>query len=140
MSVDQLNAAPTVNFTMKYRVHNCGGRLELGRRLTHADVPGNDSFGGLADCSWRVRGDDQQRLEIRISNLNIALSCDQSYILIYNGKLPTSPLLYKLCGSQVPAGSTITQGPDVWIEYHADKYSPDTRFDITIDVSTLGIS
>lgn len=115
-------------FQFQYKVHNCGGLFRIIDSINVSLPTFPDDYGTL-DCAWQFKSDDQQ---IQISVSNSQLDCDHEYIQIYNGEVPTSPMVAKICGNNNNSNRLLTLMKNMFIEYHVDTYKPSTKLDIQI--------
>lgn len=84
---------------------------------------------GKVDCAYYFTFTPGTSIVVDITSLNLKDNCEKEYLYIYNGPLPTSPLLKKICKDDVltPLNTTMHQ---VFIVYHTDSYSTDSKFNI----------
>lgn len=79
--------------------------------------------------------------QVKFESLDLDADCGREFVTLYNGDLPTAPhLTSPLCGNNVP-GEMITQGHQLFVEFHAgavDPLKPHRGFLITLSQDISG--
>ena len=69
---------------------------------------------------------------------SLAGSCDQDYLLIYNGGLATSPVIGKYCAGTRPDSFLISQSNQLRVQFHSDDSSTTPGFRLQYEFSSAG--
>ncbi|XP_055601686.1 cubilin homolog [Uranotaenia lowii] len=124
-----------VRFKLNYQVHNCGGIF--GNSLKNITRPYLGNTKGPLDCAWYLDYPENTLINIEFVNFNLNQSCEDEYLLIYNGPSTTSPLLGTFCkGTGVE--TIATQGRYAFIEYHSQNYNSSGNFELKLDQMVSG--
>lgn len=126
-----------MTYEFNFKTHRCGGMLSGDSSIIQPTFMENGQPYGKVDCAWYIAVPTGTAIDVNIPTFNLKETCDKEYIIIYNGPLPTSPVLQKLCKNDelTPLKTTTHQ---VFIVYHTDSYSTDTKFNIETTKSVKG--
>lgn len=105
----------------------CGGvwPLEPGDNMTITQ-PGQLDTDKAIDCAWAVGPDatvedylapDDVQLEVSVS-ANLTGSCQDHYLLVYNGPDQNSPVMGRYCNQVTELNKVVERG--LFVEYHAE--------------------
>lgn len=79
--------------------------------------------------------------QVKLEVLDLDADCSKDFITLYNGDLPTAPhLSAPLCGNNLP-GEWITQGHQLFVEFHSgavDPLKPHRGFQLRLTQDTSG--
>ncbi|KAG5668318.1 hypothetical protein PVAND_016262 [Polypedilum vanderplanki] len=132
----------SVNFSLYYKIHKCGGIVKGGAEpIILNNSPASAANYEVLDCAVQVKYEEGFTISIKIESLNLKLPCDKEFIAIYNGPTAQSPLLIKLCGSEFDSTPMISQKETVYFEYHTDNFvgqSKNSQYSIKVESSTFG--
>ncbi|XP_058456836.1 cubilin homolog [Malaya genurostris] len=118
-----------VYFKLQYQVNDCGGMF--GSELLGISRPNLPSMNGPLDCAWYVNYPENTLISIEFASFRLEQSCDNEYLLIYNGPTINSPLLGRYCkGTGVEL--LVTQGRYTFIEYHSENYNSSGNFELKL--------
>ncbi|XP_055632024.1 cubilin homolog [Toxorhynchites rutilus septentrionalis] len=124
-----------VRFKLEYRVHTCGGMF--GSELKSLMLPDLLNKTGPLECAWYVEYPENTLINIEFANFRLSQSCDEEYLLIYNGPTAMSPLLGRYCsGASVEPIST--QGRHAFIEYHSGNVTRSGSFELKMSQMVAG--
>lgn len=130
-----------INFTMEYKTHKCGGIFVTGGTFNLRNLPANTSNDDVLDCAWYFKYEEGFSVSISIINLKMKLSCDEEYVVIYNGPSALSPSIGKFCGTEFSKEIMVSQKNTVFVEYHTSNFvgsSKDSAFEIKFDSASFG--
>ncbi|XP_050095897.1 LOW QUALITY PROTEIN: cubilin homolog [Anopheles aquasalis] len=111
------NGPPPVGFKLDYRVFECGGRY-AGSAITNISSSSHNATGHPLHCAWQVLYPKGTLVEITVGRFELRLPCDQEYLTIFNGPLPTSPRIGRFCKDSPIIGSIATHRHELYVEYH----------------------
>lgn len=116
-----------MTYELDYKNHNCGGMFS-GDNVVVTQPTFTQGYGQV-DCAWYITFQPGTAIIVELPTINLKENCDKEYIIIYNGPLPTSPVLQKICKNDVltPLKTTTHQ---VFFVYHTDNYTEETKFKI----------
>lgn len=115
-----------MTYEIDFKNHNCGGMFSGDVVVTQ---PNFIQGYGKVDCAWYVTFTPGTAIVVDMTSLNLKDNCEKEYLYVYNGPLPTSPLLKKICKDDVLTTLNTTMH-QVFIAYHSDSYSQDSKFNI----------
>ncbi|XP_063777593.1 cubilin [Pseudophryne corroboree] len=99
----------------------CGGTVfgDHGS-FTSPEYPG--SYSNNTECEWTIVAPLGRAVTIHITDFSIDDSgdCESNYLSIYNGTLPTSPLIRKICGLEGNIAPVTVTSHQVLVRLHAD--------------------
>ncbi|CAH1775425.1 unnamed protein product [Owenia fusiformis] len=99
------NANAYSGFKLNYvaSLEVCGGDFTAPTGVfTSPNFPGQ--YPHSRQCSWRITVATDRRVTLQFTSFNLepGLSCSYDYVLVRNGLRPTSPVIARLCGNDVP--------------------------------------
>lgn len=122
-------------FTVNYQIQNCGGIIKgQTGNITSPGFPKRTSV--ATDCAWLIELPEEQTIKLKFDNLDLGSDCSKSFVIIYNGKLNTSPRLGKYCRNTYPQ-TLQSQSNHLWIEYHSET-SDGKGFNLTYEAISTG--
>lgn len=134
---------PNATFSLSYRNVACGGIVsDSEENITSLDYP--SAYPVNTECIWIVDFPRGSQVKVKFLDLDMddhqgIEGCDRDYIVIRNGKYPSSPAIGKFCGTYTPSEIT-SMSSDIWIEFHSDDSSDGSRrgFRLTVEQVTGG--
>lgn len=124
-----------VQFKLQYKVHQCGGMF--GSELKSISRPSLANSNGPVDCAWYIDYPDNTLISIEFASFNLNQTCENEYLLVYNGPTTNSPLLGKFCkGTGIE--TITTQGRYALIEYHSENFNSSGNFELKLDEMVSG--
>ncbi|XP_074549445.1 cubilin [Halichoeres trimaculatus] len=98
----------------------CGGPVTAPSGEIHSPLYPN-SYPNNVDCSWVISVDQNHRVFLNFSDLDIEphSSCMWDFVAIYDGPTMSSPLLAKVCGTSHPS-ITSTQNT-IYVRFRSDS-------------------
>ncbi|XP_049544721.1 cubilin homolog [Anopheles darlingi] len=124
-------------FKMDYVVHECGGRF--GPSTVNISRPqGNFGRDVALHCAWHVTYPEETLINITKGRFAFKLPCEQEYLMVYNGALPSSPLLGRFCKDQPLEGSFATYKHQLFVEYHTTSPSAGGDFELRLASKAFG--
>ncbi|XP_050497170.1 cubilin-like [Diabrotica virgifera virgifera] len=138
--VTKLSAAAamkfTLNFTATYSTHDCGGMVhDQSGVISSPGFPNKPSKS--YECAWLLSVGAGQTINITTLSLSLGDDCEKSYLVVYNGELPTHPRIGKFCKNTKPE-VLISQSNKLWIEYKHDQTSTGTGFMLKYEAMSSG--
>lgn len=126
-----------MNFTATYSTHDCGGIVhDQSGVISSPNYPNKPTK--AYECAWLLKVLEGQVLNITSININLGDDCEKSYLVIYNGELPTYPKIGKYCKQSKPE-MLISQSNNLWIEYKHDISSNGVGFQFKYEAISSGI-
>ncbi|GLG98263.1 Cubilin homolog [Gryllus bimaculatus] len=120
----------------QYSISPCGGVLTgPEENVTSPGYPNN--YPPNVHCAWAVTFPEELRITIKFNAMQLEETCSNDYLLIYNGPLPTSPLIDRFCGSHLRE-DIISQGNTLWIEFHSNGDSQFKGFSLSLSSLSSG--
>lgn len=106
---------------MSYKTYPCGGIIlnEEGFLQSPDIQPTSKNF----ECAWLLEVTEGERINITSVYFNLGQDCKKSFLSIYNGGLPSFPMIEKYCGETKPQNSIISENNKLWIEYKWERGS-----------------
>ena len=73
-------------------------------------------------CIWRITVDSSSRVQIEFSDFKVEASnpCQYDYLLIKDGTQDESPVIAKLCGSNIPS-PVLSFESEIIVQFHSDR-------------------
>jgi cubilin len=123
-----LMAPGVLNFTMHYKVHNCGGILR--ESSNNVQQPSFADNYGKVDCAWHVTVPPRYTIQFQVTQLGLKETCESNkeYLVVYNGATPIAPVLARICGSTLPTEDLSASSNTLFVEYHSDAFDKTSRF------------
>ncbi|CAG7730452.1 unnamed protein product, partial [Allacma fusca] len=103
-------ANPLAYFNVTYKVSPCGGTLYYPGNITSPNFP--STYETNTECIWLLEFGWNSQIRLVFTDIDLDDSrdsdggCDKDYVLVRNGQYPTSPLLGKYCGTNLPNNIT----------------------------------
>ncbi|KAF4524800.1 hypothetical protein B566_EDAN010175 [Ephemera danica] len=114
----QGDAEKKVQFTLSYKVNNCGGVLEgPEEEITSPNYP--QEYNASMDCAWSLQYPQGQSILIKFITMDMEPECDHDYVMVFNGPTSQSPLIGTYCGNSLP-GEIQSQSNFLFISFHSD--------------------
>ena len=117
---------------------SCPGTGDFNnRRITSPNYP--NGYGDNQKCSWSVRAEEGQIIEVTIGEFEMEYSsqCSYDWVQAYDGKNSSARKLLggKLCGSSTYTTPTKfqTTGTDLYLEFSSDVSYTDKGFKMYYD-------
>ncbi|XP_056646391.1 cubilin [Diorhabda sublineata] len=126
----------TMNFTAQYNTHDCGGMVEGQSGVISSPLYPNKPSKSY-ECAWLVSVATGQTINVTSITLDLGDDCEKSYVVVYNGGLPTHPRIGKYCKNMKPE-LLISQTNQLWIEYKFDQTSIGTGFTLKYEAMSSG--
>ncbi|VVC39263.1 EGF-like, conserved site,EGF-like calcium-binding domain,CUB domain,EGF domain,EGF-like calcium- [Cinara cedri] len=123
-----------VNFTatFDYFINSCGGQL-YGQKITITSPNYPHNYRQNNICAWLANLPENENIIIRFNDIDLESSCDNNYVVLYDGPNFESPVLGKYCGNTLPESLTTTSST-IWIVFYSDiKNSTKNGFNLTIE-------
>jgi hypothetical protein len=76
-------------------------------------------------------------LQITFVSMTLESDCNHDYLLIRNGPYPSSPVMNKYCGTDVPVPIR-SETNALWIEFHSDASNEDQGFELRLESVSEG--
>ncbi|XP_055528454.1 cubilin homolog [Wyeomyia smithii] len=124
-----------VNFKLQYQINKCGGMF--GNDLRNISRPVIQNMKGALDCAWYVDYAENTLINIEFASTSFNQSCEDEYLLMYNGPTTNSPLLGSFCKGTATE-MVVTQGRHVFIEYHSENYNASGNFTLKLSQMVSG--
>lgn len=124
-----------MNFTVSYRRYPCGGVIEN----QEGEISSLGMADGRTECAWLLKTSEGQQIKVQFKTIALDSNCENSYLMIYNGKLHTSPLIGKYCQNEKPP-TIQSQNNYLLVEYHAERVTSASGFRLTYESTTEGKS
>jgi len=127
------------SFNLTYQVIGCGGVVTQPNGTIQS--PGfPSSYPPNIECIWKVNFRRGQ-VQLTITDLDLDdhqddVGCDRDYLVIRNGLYPSSPILGKYCGTNIPP-AIISMSQGLWVEFHSDENGNGNRRGFRIETSIL---
>ena len=128
------------SFNLTYQVIGCGG-VSFGPNDTIQSPNFPNVYPANVECIWVL--DYQRGSQVRLTLTDLDLDdhrdndgCDRDFVVIRNGKYPSSPVLGKYCGTNPPP-QIISMSDEVWIEFHSDENSNGNRRGFRIEAENI---
>ncbi|ODM98815.1 Cubilin [Orchesella cincta] len=128
------------SFSLSYRNVPCGGMVSGPEaNITSLNYP--SAYSVNTECIWMVDFPRGTQIKIKFYDLDLdehegSEGCDRDYVIVRNGKYPSSPTLGKFCGTSLP-GDMISMSNDLWIEFHSDGNADGSRRGFEIGLETI---
>ncbi|CAL8142101.1 unnamed protein product [Orchesella dallaii] len=131
------------SFRLSYRNVPCGGMVSgPEENITSLNYPSVYSIN--TECIWMIDFPRGTQIKITFYDLDLdehegSEGCDRDYVIVRNGKYPSSPTLGKFCGTSLPNDMT-SMSNDLWIEFHSDGNADGARrgFQIGLEAISKG--
>ncbi|XP_022177373.1 cubilin-like [Myzus persicae] len=128
-----------VNFTasLNYYINMCGGVLN-GQTITITSPNYPNNYKQNTNCAWSVVLPDGENVYIRFNDIDLDSSCDNNYVIIYDGPSPESPVLGKYCGNILPQNLVATSN-ELWVVFSSETGKNNRKgFNLTLESTQSG--
>ncbi|KAL9700067.1 hypothetical protein quinque_003508 [Culex quinquefasciatus] len=125
-----------VKFKLQYQVHKCGGMFGAEFKNLSSPISLSNVVNPI-DCAWYVNYPENSIISILFTTFALNQSCDDEYMMIYNGPNMMSPLLGRFC-KDTGFETLTTQGPHLFVEYHSESYNSSGNFQLTLAQMSSG--
>lgn len=125
-----------VKFKLQYQVHKCGGMFGAEFKNLSSPISLSNVVNPI-DCAWYVNYPENSIISILFTTFALNQSCDDEYMMIYNGPNTMSPLLGRFC-KDTGFETLTTQGPHLFVEYHSESYNSSGNFQLTLAQMSSG--
>lgn len=93
------------------------------------------------ECIWMIEYNYGTQVKVKFLEMDMdghqgAEGCDNDYIIIRNGKYPSSPSLGKFCGTDLPPDIT-SMSHELWIEFHSDGNADGSKHGFQLSLETV---
>lgn len=131
------------SFSLSYNNVACGATLR-GPQENISSLNYPSTYPINTECIWMVEFPRGSQIKIKILDLDMddhqgTDGCDRDYLIIRNGRYPSSPVLGKYCGTYFSTEMT-SMSNDLWVEFHSDGSADGSRrgFKLQLEQSTHG--
>uniref|UniRef100_A0A2H8TEF1 Cubilin n=1 Tax=Melanaphis sacchari TaxID=742174 RepID=A0A2H8TEF1_9HEMI len=129
----------TINYTanLNYYVNMCGGVL-YGQTVTITSPNYPNNYKQITNCAWLIVLPEGENVNIHFNDIDLDSSCDNNYVIIYDGSSPESPTLGKYCGNILPENLAATSN-SIWIEFSSESGKNNRKgFSLTLESTQNG--
>ncbi|CAH1989272.1 unnamed protein product [Acanthoscelides obtectus] len=127
----------SMNFTVVYRIHNCGGLVtdQQGeiRTPSYPNAPTD-----TAECAWLIEVGKGQTINLTVIDLDLSDDCEKTFLSIYNGGSQIKPRISKTCRKLEHPLNVISQSNQLFIEYKFEKGSTGKGVHMKYEASSTG--
>lgn len=127
------------NFKMNYKVHRCGGRVQLDYDKTiNLPIDGISATNyGKIDCAWQITAGPNEVIIFNLTRVNLKLPADDEFIRVYQGGSQMHPLIKTYIMNEQNTNLIISQRNQLFIEYYSKNYSTASSFEIKLEASSV---
>lgn len=127
------------NFKMNYKVHRCGGRVQLDydQKIKFPFEKINQTNYGSIDCAWQVVAGENEVIIFNLTQAILKQTPDNEFIKVYQGGSQLHPNIASYTIDKMDTTFIISQRNQLFIEYHSNVYSTETSFEINLEASSV---
>lgn len=105
-----------VKYNISYETFKCGGIItNVMGVISTPNYP--NRYNGYLECAWVIKLSADNTVKINFTSVQLDNECEKSYIIVYNGDLPTKPRIGQYCGQTLPTNIIQSQYNSLLIEY-----------------------